>query len=308
VITVVRNDVKRLATAIASVAAQNYPNLEYIIMDGGSTDGTVDIIRAHEKLITYWESKPDGGPSNAFNKGLAHATGEWVVLLSSDDVLPEGTLLAVGEAGRDNPDADIISGGAELIYPDGRKRVFNDPQQVDFSLKAALAGLTLFNSRYYKRHLFPMVSALREIDENLSKIFPGRRFFVAGDRELLIRLALLNAKGISVRKILYTYCAHADSITFGAGNHIAVQKENLWIAQEVRKDYPLDNVQKKLINQWEAQEIALLALYALKAKKPAEARDSWIYLLRHPVHFGVAILKLAARFITNRIKKIIKVS
>lgn len=85
VITVVYNRVNTIEQAISSVVNQTYPNLEYIVIDGGSTDGTVDIIKKYDKQISYWVSEADGGIYDAMNKGVRVATGEYVEFLNSDD-------------------------------------------------------------------------------------------------------------------------------------------------------------------------------------------------------------------------------
>jgi glycosyltransferase involved in cell wall biosynthesis len=85
VIIAVYNNVQTLQRCIDSFAAQNFENKELIIIDGKSTDGTVDIIRNNYANITYWESEPDRGIYHAFNKGVSHATGEWIIFLGSDD-------------------------------------------------------------------------------------------------------------------------------------------------------------------------------------------------------------------------------
>lgn len=85
---------------IRSVLLQGYPNLEYIVIDGGSTDQTVDVIRRYEKWLTYWISEKDRGQSHAINKGLARATGELLNWINSDDLLLPGALAAVGGASR----------------------------------------------------------------------------------------------------------------------------------------------------------------------------------------------------------------
>ena len=85
VITVVRNGKEHIAQTIQSVLGQSYDNIEYIIIDGGSTDGTLDIIQRYDDRIAYWISEPDRGISDAFNKGITASTGQIIGLVNSDD-------------------------------------------------------------------------------------------------------------------------------------------------------------------------------------------------------------------------------
>lgn len=85
IITVVRNAAGELKKTICSVLEQNYPHVEFIIVDGGSTDGTVEVIKAIDRQIAYWISEPDRGIYDAMNKGLARATGDWVNFMNAGD-------------------------------------------------------------------------------------------------------------------------------------------------------------------------------------------------------------------------------
>lgn len=85
VVTVCLNSVATLARTLESVKAQTYPDIEHIVIDGGSTDGTLDVIRRYQNRIAHWVSEPDRGLYDAMNKGIARARGDWIHLLNSDD-------------------------------------------------------------------------------------------------------------------------------------------------------------------------------------------------------------------------------
>lgn len=106
---------------IRSVLLQGYPNLEYIIIDGGSTDNTVEIIKQYEPWIAYWVSEPDRGQAHAINKGLAIATGEIIAYLNSDDYYLPGTLFRVAEIYKQYPQADFFHGRCRYVNEQGEK-------------------------------------------------------------------------------------------------------------------------------------------------------------------------------------------
>ena len=109
-----------LGRTIESVLAQNYPNLEYIIIDGGSTDNSLDVIRQYEQRIACWVSEPDRGQSDAFNKGFSRATGDFCTWVNSDDILLPGALERVGGLIADHPDLQWIAGHTLFIDADDR--------------------------------------------------------------------------------------------------------------------------------------------------------------------------------------------
>lgn len=117
IVTPSYNQAKYIKATIDSVLSQDYPNLEYIVMDGGSTDGTVEILKSYGKKIK-WESKADKGQTHAINKGLRLATGEVLAYLNSDDIYLPGTLSRVGEYYQQTK-ADWITGDCLVIDENG---------------------------------------------------------------------------------------------------------------------------------------------------------------------------------------------
>lgn len=108
---------------IRSVLLQDYPNLEYIIIDGGSNDNTADVIRKYERFLTYWVSEKDRGQSHAINKGLMRATGEIFNWLNSDDYLQPGALHTVARTWRAHPN-HLIAGSLTMLYENGEQKTF----------------------------------------------------------------------------------------------------------------------------------------------------------------------------------------
>ena len=109
------NQVAFLEETLASVAAQDYPDIEHIVVDGGSTDGSVEIIKRHEDRLAWWVSEPDGGQAAALDKGFARATGELLGWINADDTILPGCVSAVADALSERPDALLAYGDNELI-------------------------------------------------------------------------------------------------------------------------------------------------------------------------------------------------
>lgn len=115
IVTPSYNQATFLESTILSVLGQEYPDCEYIVMDGGSTDGTVDIIKKYSAELSYWESGPDGGQAAAIRKGFNIARGEILGWLNSDDVLMPGCLRTVATEFPDDPEVIAIAGRSVFI-------------------------------------------------------------------------------------------------------------------------------------------------------------------------------------------------
>ncbi len=131
------NQGQYIEQTILSIINQNYPNLEYIIIDGGSTDNTVDIIKKYADRITYWVSEPDKGQSHAINKGLEKCTGDIFNWINSDDYLEPGVLLKIGEAFK-NTDADIVCGYTRIFQENSGSEILKYRTTLFSSIEASL--------------------------------------------------------------------------------------------------------------------------------------------------------------------------
>lgn len=119
IITPSYNQGEFLEATIKSVLAQGYPNLEYIIIDGGSTDKSVEIIKKYEKYLTYWVSEKDKGQTDAINKGLEKSTGEILGWINSDDVYLNGTFFKVNKVLQSHPECIVVHGDRLLLGRQG---------------------------------------------------------------------------------------------------------------------------------------------------------------------------------------------
>lgn len=154
-VTPVYNSGKYIEASIQSVLAQNYPELDYFIVDGGSTDGTQEIIRKYEARISGWMSEPDQGMYDALNKGFARTRGEVMGWISATDMLQPGGLLAVGGIFRDLPEVEWISGRPTWFNEEGEQTGTGEPPRV--SRMRFLAGANRYlqqESTYWRRSLW----------------------------------------------------------------------------------------------------------------------------------------------------------
>lgn len=131
IVTPSYNQGRFVEETIRSVLLQGYPDLEYIIIDGGSTDCSVEIIKKYEEWLTYWVSEPDRGQSDAINKGFQQASGQIYTWLNSDDYLLQEAVARIAEAHRASPVAGGWFGEALLVKDDGTVQIVYRPSRLD---------------------------------------------------------------------------------------------------------------------------------------------------------------------------------
>jgi len=158
------NQGQYLEKTILSVLDQNYPNLEYIIIDGGSTDNSVDIIKKYEKHLKCWVSEPDRGQSHAINKGFEHATGDLMAWLNSDDYYMPGALHKVAEVAMAKPEAGAIIGAGQFVNESGKVKLYKEPAEV--TLESLYDWLDIFHfmqsSCFFRKNVWDKCGPLDE--------------------------------------------------------------------------------------------------------------------------------------------------
>ncbi|HEV8327383.1 MAG TPA: glycosyltransferase family 2 protein [Nitrospiraceae bacterium] len=162
IITPSFNQAVFLERTILSVLEQGYPNLEYIVIDGGSTDDSVNIIKKYQERLAYWISEPDRGQAHAINKGLRMATGEWVGWQNSDDIFYPGVFESLARETVQSPHADLIIGNMNLI--DKEDQVLRDVKYVRPTYWSLLAeGMVLTNqAAFWRRQVHDEIGYLDE--------------------------------------------------------------------------------------------------------------------------------------------------
>jgi glycosyltransferase involved in cell wall biosynthesis len=189
IITVCLNSDKYLAQTIQSVINQTYGNIEYIIIDGGSTDKTLNIIQEYEKYIARWVSEPDEGIYDAMNKGISFAGGEWVGIINSDDWYEPDTVYNVIKAAAEKPEAGVFFGDMFLHQQENDQSIYH---KVKDWIDNPLLNTTPHPGCFVSRRIYEQF-----------RFNPN--FRIVGDQDLMVRLYFSGIKFSHIDRILANF-------------------------------------------------------------------------------------------------------
>jgi glycosyltransferase involved in cell wall biosynthesis len=197
------NQGRYLEAAIQSVLSQEYPRVEYIVVDGGSSDETLEIIGRYEHRLAWWVSEQDRGQSDAINKGFAHANGQILAWLNSDDVYLAGAVAGAVRALADCPECGLVYGQANYIDTDGNRIGSFPSAQTDFRLLRQGYVHIPQQAAFFRAHLWKQAGPL---DASL---------YFAMDYDLWLRIAQ-RSRIQFVPRVWASFRLHDDAKTLTA--------------------------------------------------------------------------------------------
>ncbi len=265
IVTPSYNQGQYLEETIQSILSQNYPNLEYIIIDGGSTDNSIDIIKKYESQLTYWISEPDKGQANAINKGLEKCTGEIFNWVNSDDLLAPGSLSKVAEAFQKN--IDVFGGAVEDFGIEIPKKITYNQNLTPLNMLIKKYAIMSFHQ--------PAVWLKTEAVKQINGI--NENYHYCFDWDLIIRYLITFPKVAYTQSILSYFRIHEQSKTGSVP--FEFQKDNLLITKKLSQQYKeFFAPYKKEINTYLKQKNFIVEVEQLKGE-PLANRSKLIKLI-----------------------------
>jgi len=222
IVTPSYNQAPYIEATMQSVLTQDGPPLQYMVLDGGSTDGSAEIIRRYSDRLTYWESGPDKGQSDAIHRGFQRGDGNILAWLNSDDTYEPGALALVARTFAENPQAVFVYGDYYVLYPDGSKVL---KPKVSFD----------FNIALYAYLMIPQPSAFwrREVYEEAGGLNLDLHY--AMDWDLFLRIGKRHPERfIHLSVPLSTFRVHPESKS--VSKREAFRKENQFVRGQFTSD------------------------------------------------------------------------
>ena len=293
IITASLNRKEFIGAAIESVLAQNYPDFEHWIIDGGSSDGTLTLLRQYPHLKVL--SEPDRGVYDAWNKGIRRASGEVVGFLNSDDQYTPGTFGLVSESLAQSS-ALVFSGGSEIYQrtssgTEVEMHRYADPRRYHLSVLNVTLGIPNINARFFRRSVFEIVGDF------------NAEYKLSADREFLLRAAMVEIPDRAREELVYRYRWHADSLTMNRGNEslLLAVTEAILIAEiysELAMTSPADRL---TLLDWR-RELFAIAFMACGLRRPIQALELAVHSVDDDPRWLLDLLRCGTLAVGRRIR------
>ena len=256
IITACLNGVQFVEQAIQSVLAQDYPNFEHIVIDGGSTDGTLEVVAKYPHLHVV--SETDDGLYDAFNKGIGLAKGEIIGILNSDDFYEHNVFSKIVQCFVEDQGLDTVCGGAIIVESNkhgniDRGEELCSTRYTGLSLEIATLGIPITNARFFRRRVFKRCGLF------------DTRYQIASDRDFLIRATLSGIRNRSLDFPVYFYRRHAGSLTINRTGHMSeqIKEEYFSIAEKYLQLQEVPKEARRILARWHLTEACQGATSAL---------------------------------------------
>jgi glycosyltransferase involved in cell wall biosynthesis len=249
VVTPSFNQGQYVEETLLSVLDQDYPQLEYIVMDGGSSDGSRDIIESYSDRLAFWRSAADDGQAAALREGFAHATGDILTWVNSDDLLAPGALFKVAEAWDRHGGDVIVVGACQLFDGRGRGRRHLASFQRELDVPEPMPPAKIFD---LARHWFPgefffqpEVFFPRAAYERIGGVDPS--YYYTMDFDLWARFALTGTPVVVIDETLALFREHDEQKT---SDRRALHREMVTTANRYLDKAPLEARERRRLQRW----------------------------------------------------------
>ena len=272
IVTPSYNQGKYIEQTILSVINQNYPNLEYIIIDGGSTDETVDIIKKYEQHITYWVSEKDNGQSHAINKGIEKCTGELFNWLNSDDWYEPDTLLKIANEFMNDTSLEFVSGFENHVYENGETIIYNGTY-LNKTIEQTIETCEVAQpSTFFK---LDSIKTIGGVSNDLHYVMDGH---------IWIRLLLIKGfnhfKKIDKTLVNFRYHESSKSVSVRLGNNFLIERTGIITSLQKEINLPVYIIDFYKNNIYKTPQVIDFNSEWILSKKILTSRRLKIYFIK----------------------------
>jgi glycosyltransferase involved in cell wall biosynthesis len=280
-----------LETAVKNVMMQNYPNFEHVVVDGGSNDGTQEMIKRYPHVNFICE--PDHGMYDALNKGLNICVGEIVGFLNTDDLYADNIFSDIAIQ-FDNESIMAVAGGGIVFFEatDGKIVIIDRYSPNDKTLlECSTIGSNYFNAWFFRRSVFEKIGGF-----NIN-------YRIAGDRDLMLRFALNHLPYTVIDRDVYQYLQHPESLTF----HDTDEKRETTVKEQLNmtgfylKNEGLSSLERKLLLQLRTHETVDMATRAIRKWKIRKFFYYFYEGLKKDIFWPLKFIGSALAFRLNRV-------